>query len=161
MDLLSVLPAPDGLDLWAWVSSRGILDLATLESAVAARRNWHGRPLLGRLLSTVSGGAVSGAEFLLHSLLRKAGVTGWAAGVTVTYAQGVIGIVDWLFARARRVIEVDGFRAHSSPASFVADRRRQNRLMVAGYTVLRFTWSDLQTRPTEVIQEIRFFLRPV
>jgi len=41
------------------------------------------------------------------------------------------------------VVEIDGWVAHSGKQSFVDDRRRQNRLVRAGYTVLRFTWWDL------------------
>ncbi|MGW3601609.1 DUF559 domain-containing protein [Micromonospora sp. NPDC005161] len=51
-----------------------------------------------------------------------------------------IGDLGW---RAPRVIaEADGRDAHASPQAAFADRRRQNRLVNAGWTVLRFTWSD-------------------
>jgi very-short-patch-repair endonuclease len=53
------------------------------------------------------------------------------------------------------VIEFDGWRAHSSRGSFVHDRRRQNRLVAAGYVVLRFTWDDLMEQPGEVVRQIR------
>ena len=38
---------------------------------------------------------------------------------------------------------------------FQRDRTRQNRLVAAGWTVLRFTWNDLRDRPNGVIAEIR------
>ena len=38
----------------------------------------------------------------------------------------------------------------STGATFQADRTRQNRLVAAGYTVLRFTWADLTLRPDDV-----------
>jgi uncharacterized protein DUF559 len=80
--------------------------------------------------------------------------------VTLTDAHGVIGVVDLHFDGTRVVVEIDGFRAHSSRRSFVNDRRRQNRLVVVGrYTVLRYTWEDLHFRPAEVIAEIREALR--
>jgi hypothetical protein len=126
-----------------------------LEAAVVRRRNWHGCARLGALSRVVQGGAVSGAEFVLHSMLGEAGLTGWSAGVSIADSAGVIGVVDLLFAGARVIVEVDGWRADSSRRSFVADRRRQNRLIAAGYTVLRFTWDDLTTRRTDVISQIR------
>jgi very-short-patch-repair endonuclease len=56
------------------------------------------------------------------------------------------------------VIEFDGFAAHGGRAAFVADRRRQNQLIVAGYRVLRVTWDDLVHRPDSVVAQIRSLL---
>jgi len=67
---------------------------------------------------------------------------------------GVIGVVDLLFEAARLVVEVDGIRAHSDRDSFVRDRRRQNRLINAGYRVLRFTWWDIVEHPDVVVDHV-------
>jgi very-short-patch-repair endonuclease len=40
------------------------------------------------------------------------------------------------------IAEADGRGPHGTPEAAYADRRRQNRLVNAGWTVLRFTWSD-------------------
>ncbi|MEV7329818.1 type IV toxin-antitoxin system AbiEi family antitoxin domain-containing protein [Micromonospora sp. NPDC093244] len=51
-----------------------------------------------------------------------------------------IGDLGW---RVHRIIaEADGRGPHGVPEAVFADRRRQNRLVNAGWTVLRFTWSD-------------------
>ncbi|WP_307816933.1 MULTISPECIES: hypothetical protein [Micromonospora] len=51
-----------------------------------------------------------------------------------------IGDLGW---RTRKVIaEADGRGAHSIPEAIFTDRRRQNRLINAGWSVLRFTWQD-------------------
>jgi very-short-patch-repair endonuclease len=155
VDCLASLPFTSALDLWAWVSTRHVLDRLALEDAVAARRNWYGTAQLRRIAELVSSGAVSGAEFLLHQLLRQAGLTGWSANLPITDGAGVIGVADIVFLAERVIIEVDGYRAHSSRAAFVADRRRQNGLVGAGYVVLRFTWDDLVNRPAELIAQIR------
>jgi very-short-patch-repair endonuclease len=42
-----------------------------------------------------------------------------------------------------------------TPEHFQRDRRRQNRLIAAGWTVLRFTWWDLTERPDDVLAQIR------
>ncbi|MEH0935687.1 DUF559 domain-containing protein [Micromonospora psammae] len=63
----------------------------------------------------------------------------WAVRDRDGYLLGV-GDLGW---RASRVIaEADGRAPHSTPDAIFADRRRQNRLANAGYTVLRFTWHD-------------------
>ena len=52
-----------------------------------------------------------------------------------------------LFADARLVLEVDGRTHHSNGDRFKWDRTRQNLLVLAGYTVLQFTWWDITGRP--------------
>jgi very-short-patch-repair endonuclease len=159
VDCLASLPFHDALDLWAWVSTRGVLDVAGLQAAIKDRRYWKGTPQLRRLAAVVAEGAASGGEYRLHELLRDAGFTGWRAAVPVYDERGLIGVVDVLFEEARVVVEIDGFRAHGSQRAFVSDRRRQNRLTLAGYDVLRFTWDDLTQRPAEVVAEIRAMVR--
>jgi very-short-patch-repair endonuclease len=41
------------------------------------------------------------------------------------------------------VCEVDGYEHHSGREAFTRDRERQNALVLAGWTVLRFTWEML------------------
>jgi very-short-patch-repair endonuclease len=155
VDCLTMLPFGPALDLWAWLATRRILDQQSLGAVIELRRHWHGTQQLRRLAEQVCDGAVSQAEFRLQELLRAAGLGGWTANAPVRDRDGLIGVVDLLFTEARVVVEVDGWRSHRSRASFIDDRRRQNRLVAAGYTVLRFTWDDLQHRPTQVITQIR------
>jgi very-short-patch-repair endonuclease len=63
--------------------------------------------------------------------------------------------LDITFSRQRIAIEIDGRAWHVAPDRFHRDRRRQNALVLAGWTVLRFTWRDLAQRPEQVIAEIR------
>ncbi|MEH1164732.1 DUF559 domain-containing protein [Micromonospora sp. CPCC 205539] len=63
-----------------------------------------------------------------------------------------VGDLGW---RAPRVIaEADGRSAHDTPQAAFADRRRQNRLVNAGWAVLRFTWADT-LQPDYIPQTIR------
>lgn len=63
--------------------------------------------------------------------------------------------VDAAYPDLRLAIEVDGYSAHASPDAFQRDRTRQNRLVVLGWTVLRFTWADVIERPEAVANAIR------
>jgi len=92
-------------------------------------------------------------------LLREAGIDGWAANVEIRDGLGPIGIGDLVFRRARAVIEVDGLAFHVSPERFQRDRARQNRLVAAGWTVLRFTWRDVTERSNHVVRTVRAVLR--
>jgi hypothetical protein len=69
-----------------------------------------------------------------------------------------IGRVDFAFVDVKLAIEVDGYGFHSDRLTFQSDRVRQNALVAAGWTVLRFTSADLATRPQEVVALVVSFL---
>jgi very-short-patch-repair endonuclease len=155
LDCLAGLAFDEALDLYAWATSRRLLARDDVIAGLAARAGRPGAGQLRRLLEVTATGAVSGGEYRLHTLMSAARIAGWRAGVRIEDAEGVIGVVDVLFEAAKLVVEVDGERAHSGRAAFVRDRNRQNRLVNAGYRVLRFTWWDLTERPEGVIRAIR------
>jgi very-short-patch-repair endonuclease len=69
-----------------------------------------------------------------------------------------LGRADLAWPERRVLVEFDG-DVHRERDVFVGDLRRQNRLVAAGWTVLRFTSADVLGRPDEVIAEIRRALR--
>ena len=154
-DCLRMLDRDEALDLYAWASSRDLLDRDELHRLADRDLGRHGSPALREVLRRTATGAVSEAELTLHGLLDAAGITGWVAGARIGDQHGVIAVVDLLFELERVVVEVDGWRAHSSRDAFERDRERQNRLGLAGYFVLRFTWGDLTRRPEWVLAQIR------
>jgi hypothetical protein len=52
------------------------------------------------------------------------------------------------------IAELDGYAFHKSRAAFEADRRRISTLSALGYTVLPFTWYQLEDEPDWVAQAI-------
>jgi very-short-patch-repair endonuclease len=62
--------------------------------------------------------------------------------------------LDFAFPDLRLVIEVDGFAAHFAPEKQRYDRRRDNRLRRAGWTVLRYDWWEVTYDAARVAQEI-------
>jgi very-short-patch-repair endonuclease len=63
--------------------------------------------------------------------------------------------VDCVWREARLIVELDGERYHGSRSRRQADRERDNRLMAAGWRVIRITWDDLKNRPVHVVGQIR------
>lgn len=106
--------------------------------------------LAGRLIVAAADRAGSTAERLLVRLIRRDGIPGWVLGHE---SEGFV--IDVAFPSSRVAVEVDGWAWHVDVERFQTDRRRQNRLVAAGWTVLRFTWHDLTQRPAEVVAEIR------
>jgi very-short-patch-repair endonuclease len=59
--------------------------------------------------------------------------------------------VDFLWQESRLIVEVDGFRFHSSTAAFERDRARDAELMALGFHVLRVTWRQIVTQPEAML----------
>jgi very-short-patch-repair endonuclease len=110
------------------------------------------------MLRQAADGASSDAERVLHRLLRGALIDGWVANHLVVLS-GIEYWIDVAFVARRLAVEVDGWAWHCDVDRFAHDRRRQNALVLAGWTVLRFTWHDLMSRPQAVVAEIQAALR--
>lgn len=95
----------------------------------------HGTPWLGQVLRQAADGACSQAERVTHRLLRGARIEGWVANHRVMLSELEYWI-DIAFVKRRVAIEVDGWAWHCDVERFVHDRRRQNALVLAGWTVV-------------------------
>lgn len=94
---------------------------------------------------------------VLESALRvemiEAGISGFVSQRVVRDVRGrYILRVDFCFETAQLIVEADGARWHPDPAR---DRRLDNRLVAAGWRVLRFTWSEVLHDPAAVLELIR------
>jgi very-short-patch-repair endonuclease len=68
--------------------------------------------------------------------------------------------LDFAWPEHRLVVETDGWQAHGTPHAFQADRTTTNALQLAGWTVLRFTWTDVTRRQRRVAETVRAALKP-
>jgi very-short-patch-repair endonuclease len=103
--------------------------------------------------------AESPMESVLRWLLHVAGLPAPDLQFAVRSAGGVlVGRADLAWPDRKVLVEFDG-NVHRERAVFVNDVRRQNALVAAGWTVLRFTSADVLGRPDEVVAEIRRALR--
>jgi very-short-patch-repair endonuclease len=67
-------------------------------------------------------------------------------------------LVDALWRDQKLVVEVDGWGYHRSREQFETDRRRDAKLQVAGYRVIRLTQQRIDTEPRAVAAELRALL---
>jgi len=114
--------------------------------------------MLRRISTGMLAGADAESERLLHRLLRRHRIGGWLPNYPVVVAGVVRARLDAAFVERRLAIEVDGYAYHSKDGAFQRDRTRQNLLMLLGWTVLRFTWTDLIERSEYVVATIRAVL---
>jgi len=88
-------------------------------------------------------------------LVRRVGLPAPVAQWPVTDAHGrFLGRADFGWPDHGVAAELDGYASHSDPTSFRLDRVRQNRLVLAGITLLRFTWWDVDLRPATVVSDL-------
>ena len=140
--------------------SRRLVTLTGLRVALdsVARRGRRGAGVLRALLEQRSDAArmsESVLEARVLRLLRDHSLPQPTLQYEVRVGQRLIGRVDFAYPRLNLAIEVDGYEFHSSLAAFSHDRARQNELVAAGWTVLRFTWDDLVHRPERVVNVLR------
>jgi len=54
---------------------------------------------------------------------------------------------DFLWRDARLIVEADSRRFHDTDSAFLSDRRREQRLQLAGWRVSRCTWEQIEIEP--------------
>jgi very-short-patch-repair endonuclease len=59
--------------------------------------------------------------------------------------------VDCVWPAQRVVVEIDGYRYHSSRTAFERDHRRDAILRSRGWLTIRITWRQLESEPYAVI----------
>ena len=91
----------------------------------------------------------SPAERLAYPLLIAAGLPRPRLN---QYLEGLK--VDLHWPAHKLIVEVDGYQFHVSRQAFEEDRRRDQILTAAGYTVIRITWLQLKHEPYRVIAAI-------
>jgi very-short-patch-repair endonuclease len=67
--------------------------------------------------------------------------------------------VDLAYPDALLAIELDDKETHLTDKAFEEDPIRENRLKLAGWLVLRYTWDGLVTDPNVIVGEVRAALR--
>lgn len=134
---------------------------ATLDdmwSALSAAKGRGGNAIRRRLLWESRDTPWSESERLAHQLLRGAGIYGWRGNEKVVI-NGRIFYIDICLRRLKIAIEIDGRDHQRDITTFVRDRERQNALVLAGWTVLRFTWEDLDQHPQRFVAQVRSVIK--
>jgi very-short-patch-repair endonuclease len=62
--------------------------------------------------------------------------------------------VDFLWPERKLIVEVDGFRFHSTRRAFEHDHRKEADLRAAGFTLLRVSFEQLEREPYAVIADL-------
>lgn len=156
VDCLRTLPLADALAvadsaLRSGVSRTRLLAIARDARGPGARRVRH-------LASLADGRAANPFESALRAICLE--VDGLEALPQVEiYDPHFLGRPDLVDCRLRIVIEADSFEWYGTRQALVADARRYNALIAAGWLVLRFTWDDVMHRPDLVAATLRHVVK--
>jgi len=154
IDLIAALPRQQSRSLAFRAHQQGWLSSSHVRQAIGERRRMDGTPRLREVEPFFASSAHSNAEWLLVPILNSVEGIRWRGNVRVTTSRGAVYVLDAVVVGTRLAIEVDGYRFHADRQRFADDRRRQNDLVLEGWTILRFTWHDLENRPEHVAREI-------
>lgn len=136
------------------VSTRGLR--AEVEQRKARGRRGPG-VLSGVLDARALGNRPPGSvlESRVAAMFRRHRVPKPVYEYTVRLNGRFLARVDFAYPEWRLAVEFDGHDAHRTPAQLQRDLTRQNLLVGAGWTILRFTWADVVERPDMVAATIR------
>ena len=65
---------------------------------------------------------------------------------------------DFFWRDVGLIIEADSRRYHDTDSAFQSDRRREQRLLLAGWRVARCTWEQVEREPRDLAETIRRLL---
>jgi hypothetical protein len=154
VDLLRDLPASQSVPVVDSALRQRRARFSEVSEAVAALPPCRGRARALASLGLVDGRSGSVLESMTRVLLVVAGLAPEAAQLRIEDEGRLVARVDFAWPSARLVLEADGFAFHSSRRDFCSDRRRRNRLVLLGWTVLHVTWEDVVADPDAVVQMV-------
>ena len=138
-----------------------LFDLRALEQVLARSHGRRGAATLRAILAEQAIGATitrSGGEEAMLALCRSAGLPAPEVNVWLPLLEGDGYEADFLWRAQRLDVESDGRDVHLTRAAFEHDRRRDWRLAVAGWRVVRFSGRQITREPGHVAATIRALL---
>lgn len=153
-DVLRLLPPVEAVVVADAAQHAGLCDAEVLRRELEAAAGLRHVVRARRALELSDPRAESPPESRLRYALREAGLSP-VPQYEVRDASGrFLARVDLALPALRIAIEHDGRAVHDRPDAFVADRRRQNALVAAGWTVLRFTAADLRWGAAPAVAQV-------
>ncbi|MCI0677510.1 MAG: DUF559 domain-containing protein [Actinobacteria bacterium] len=122
-------------------------------------RGVRGTRKLRSVLAMVADEALgSSAEIRFAQLLRRAAIPQPVPQLQIALGDGRHVYPDFAWPDLRKIVEIDGHDAHSTPERLHDDLVRQNLLLDLGWEMRRFSARRVRRNPEEVLAEVRRFL---
>jgi very-short-patch-repair endonuclease len=133
----------------------GIFDLNALNELLGRSPGRRLRKIRAVLALYEEGTSLTESELeeLFLELCRRAGLPSPRVNQWIVLDGGAVK-VDFLWPAASLIVETDGRRAHGTRAAFERDRERDQRLVLADYRVVHFTWRQITREPQRVARRV-------
>ncbi|MBW3608655.1 MAG: endonuclease domain-containing protein [Actinobacteria bacterium] len=138
-----------------------LLDMRALDDVLARASGRRGAKLLREVLAEHRAASTltrNELEEAFLSICRTAGLPPDAVNLWIPFPDGGGAEADFLWHAQRLIVEVDGRSVHATQRAFQSDRRRDQRLMLLGWRVARFTCQQVTSEPAYVATTLRGLL---
>ena len=160
LDLAAVLPRRAVERAFDQSEALEVLDARQIEDVLARAGGHRGAGTLRAILEEHSPGSTltrNDLEEAFLAICRAARLPRPAVNVWIPLEPTGYE-ADFLWREYGLIAEVDGGTSHGTSHSFVHDRRRDQRLMLAGFRVVRFPWQQVFDEPASVEATVRELL---
>jgi very-short-patch-repair endonuclease len=137
-----------------------VLDQGAVRSLIKRSRGQRGVARLRMLLDDIhpeTRRTRSEMERLFLRMCTQAGLPQPEVNVRLDVGDGYLK-PDFLWRDAGLIVEADSRRYHDTDSAFQLDRRREQRLQLAGWRVSRCTWEQVTREPRVLAETIRGLL---
>ncbi len=139
-----------------------VLDVTALQNQLSHNPTRRGTPRIRAVLEDHRAGSTaswSELEERFLALIRAAGIPDPECNAWIVIADGWPAIrADFVWWVQRLVVETDGHATHRTRAAFEHDRRKDQRLMTAGWRPIRVTWRQIIDHREEVVRTLNALL---
>jgi very-short-patch-repair endonuclease len=139
---------------------RRLLDHAAVRRLIKRSRGRRGVARLRMLMDEIhpqTKRTRSEMEILFLQMCKRAGLPTPEVNVPMVVG-GRRMKPDFLWRDAGLIVEADSRRFHDTDSAFQHDRRREQRLQLAGWRVSRCTWEQIEREPGQLATVIRALL---
>lgn len=140
-------------DAIAQANRLDLFDLLAVRRCLDEHPRQHGAPALRRLLDALEGRGAADLRSTLEVLLLQLS-DDHNLPVPVANAQVEGFMVDFYWPAAKLIVEADSYTYHAMPSAFERDRERDQQLILAGYTVVRFTHHQVTRKRKAVADRV-------
>jgi very-short-patch-repair endonuclease/predicted transcriptional regulator of viral defense system len=137
-----------------------VFDLKTVHEALQRAGRRRGAGTLRAVLEDYEGPTLTrrGLEERFLALCRRASLPSPAVNTWIALNDGIAYEADFLWRSHKLIAETDGRDVHTTRKAFEHDRLRDQRLTLAGFAVVRFTWRQVADEPERVAEALRSLL---
>jgi very-short-patch-repair endonuclease len=133
-----------------------LFDLRAVEEVIARANGRRGAAVLTAVLARLEEPALTDTELeeRFLTLCRAASLPSPEVNEWLVIDDEPAIKADFLWREKRLVVETDGWESHGTRQAFERDRRRDERLKLAGYEPLRFTRRRIIAEPGGVMRTV-------